>query len=363
MRKIFLFFFLICLTLAVSAQDWLNEVFSKSFEVVHEKNKNSWYKGQIIKKQQNGMGLLKLKDGSLYIGDFLKGNISGYGMLLLPEGSFMPYCDSCTVYIGNWRDGKKSGMGTCYARNGDVIYSGKFANDKPAEPYPSANNHSSKYFSLLKADNGDMSLGELREGCFNGYCVTVWANGDLYIGNSRNGLRKGIGLYLMYDGEWQVLNFSDEDYTVVSSSGKYRNIDVANKQTNRQLWGTVVSSFSAAALSAAELAGNIKTIKQENSSVETVNSENISDHQTTSSSTKSPADSRNPASAGTALSTDRNIYSKYETQLIQMRTYPERYPNYASEYKNISSKMQQIRAKWQSRGYTITKSPYEGNLQ
>lgn len=359
MKTIFLSSFIICLTLTTSAQDWLNRVFRKSFEVVQEKSKKEWYKGQIVKKQRNGMGLLKMKDGSLYIGDFSQGNISGYGMLLSSDGEYVLNCDSCTVYIGNWRDGKKAGVGTCYARNGDVIYTGKFMDDRPTGLYPSTDDYSSKYFSLLKADNGDMFLGELKENSFNGFCVTVWANGDLYIGNSKGGMRKGIGLYLMYNGEWETLNFSGENYTVISSSERYRNVDAAHKQTNRQLWGEVLGSFSNAALSATELAGSIKTIKHGNSSVESVGTV----AQGTSSSGKSSSKAGHSASAGTALNADRNTYSKWETQLVQMRTYPERYPNYASEYKSISAKMQQIRAKWQARGYTITKSPYEGNLQ
>lgn len=54
------------------------------------------------------MGLLKMKDGTLYIGDFSKGEMTGIGMLLIPEGDFVSYCDNCSVYVGNWQDGKKT---------------------------------------------------------------------------------------------------------------------------------------------------------------------------------------------------------------------------------------------------------------
>lgn len=52
--------------------------------------------------------------------------------------------------------------------------------------------------------------------------VIVFNNGDLWIGNFRNGMKKGIGLYLMYNGEWETLNFKDDSYDVISSSTNYR---------------------------------------------------------------------------------------------------------------------------------------------
>jgi hypothetical protein len=55
-----------CITVTVSAQDLLNAVFSKSLEYVNTNNKNEWYKGQILNKTRNGMGLCKWKDGTLY---------------------------------------------------------------------------------------------------------------------------------------------------------------------------------------------------------------------------------------------------------------------------------------------------------
>ena len=316
-----------------------------------------------MKNERDGMGLLKMRDGTLYVGDFYKGRISGIGMLLVPDGNYVSYCDSCTVYIGNYHNGKKSGIGTCYARNGDVVYSGKFIEDKPIESYPSTDDYSFRYFSLIKDDGQNMFVGEIYDGQLNGFGLIIGKNGDLYMGNFKNGLKNGIGLYLKYDAEWEILNYKENNYSVISSSGKYRSAEAELKQGKKQIRGIMLENLSAVVTSATQLVSSIQNNKPENNSVELSNSGNINTSYNNISSTKSPADSRNPASAGTALSTDRNIYSKYETQLIQMRTYPERYPNYASEYKNISSKMQQIRAKWQSRGYTITKSPYEGNLQ
>lgn len=54
---------------------------------------------------------------------------------------------------------------------------------------------------------------------------------------------------------------------------------------------------------------------------------------------------------------DSRVYSNYEDQLIQMKTFPEKYD--ASQYKEIQRKMRNIRKKWEARGCTITKSSHE----
>ena len=57
------------------------------------------------------MGVLLQRNGALYIGDFYRDMISGYGMFIASEDSYVDNCDSCTVYIGNWKNGVKSGFG------------------------------------------------------------------------------------------------------------------------------------------------------------------------------------------------------------------------------------------------------------
>lgn len=364
MKKFWLIIIIICFSTVLSAQDWLDTAFGKSLGY-NTKNKKEWFKGQIIKKERSGMGVLKMKDGSLYIGDFSKDKIKGFGMMLIAEDGKISNCNDCAVYVGNWQQGIKSGKGICYDKSGDVIYSGLFENDAPAERYPSKDDFLFNYFSLIEYDNGNKYLGEINDGQFNGYGVFVWEEGDLWFGNIKDGERKGVGLYLMYNGEWATLNCNGDDCVQISSSVNYKDIDASRKAATRQTFSTMMENFAAAATSTVEVSNQIQAMRSNGSSNgNIIQSNNGSSASSNSSGNKNSQDgtSNNKSKisdCGSNWRSDSRVYSDYESQLIKMRTYPEKYTNYTSDYTDIQSKMKQIRQKWEARGCLITKSQYE----
>lgn len=352
----------------LSAQDWrYYEVLSKVFEVVHETSKKEKFKGQILKDRRNGMGALSMKDGSYYIGDFYRDEIHGLGMYLAPENGYVQDCDSCVVYIGNWRDGKKNGMGTCYARNGDVIYRGNFENDKPMGEYPSTGDYTSRYFSLFDFGKEDMVLGEVKNGMLNGMGVIVFENGDLWIGTFRNGVRRGVSLHMLYNGEWETVNITDTDFQVLSSSESYRSFEAARLEARRQNLQEVMGLISQATESIAQIAGTVSQIKQGSNSTYSSSHAGRSDIALSSGSGVGNASrSRSRSNGGNtrpecgqAWRTDSRAYSNYDSQLADMQTWPERYDNLISDRQRIQGKMRSIRQKWEARGCPITKSSRE----
>ena len=84
-----------------------------------------------------------------------------------------------------------------------------------------------------------------------------------------------------------------------------------------------------------------------------------SDYSSSSSSSKSKRSKTDVKKneCGSNWMSDSRVYSNYEDQLIQMKTFPEKYD--ASQYKEIQRKMRNIRKKWEARGCTITKSSHE----
>ena len=61
-------------------------------------------------------------------------------------------------------------------------------------------------------NNGDIYVGEWKNGKKYGKGVFSWKSGDIYEGNWVEGKRSGIGLMIMQNGEkWavRVLDFSD----------------------------------------------------------------------------------------------------------------------------------------------------------
>ncbi|MCD8261758.1 MAG: hypothetical protein LUD15_09925 [Bacteroides sp.] len=177
----------------------------------------------------------------------------------------------------------------------------------------------------------------------------------------KDGKRKGIGLYLMNDGERITINCKDDDYESISSSIDYKNTAASMKAAKNQSFSLVMSNFTAAAMTSVEVSKGIKDIKANNPSASTVESPTNTDttSESKSSTTTSSSNKSKIADCGSNWRSDSRVYSNYESQLIKMRTYPEKPANYTSDYTDIQTKMRQIRLKWEAQGCLITKSQYE----
>ena len=247
---------------AYSQECHILQLFSKSFEIVNEKGKKDSFKGQILKGKRNGMGFLMQKKKYLYAGDFYRNDMTGCGILFAIENNYIENCDGCTVYVGNLHKGMKTGFGTCYTAEGNVLYQGQFKEDKPIDQYPTTNLSQQKYFSRIELTDGDIFLGEINEEDINGYGVIVFNNGDLWLSNFKDGDKNGVGLYLLYNGEWETLNFSKDDCNTISSSTNYRNIDIQRKEIFKSSLSEAMGYFAMAANKVGEVTTNIQTVRR-----------------------------------------------------------------------------------------------------
>lgn len=335
--------------------------FSKAFEVVNEKNGKEKFKGQILKGKRNGMGFICYKKGAIYVGDFYRGEATGYGMYI--SSGQVENCDSCVVYVGNWKGGKKSGFGICYTSNGDVIYQGQFTNDVPTGKYPSEKLSIEKSFTLLEFGEGSYFLGEIKNGNADGFGVLVFNNGDLWQSSFKDGQRKGIGLYLAYNGEWETLNVKGDDYDIVSSSEKYRDMDATRKANFRSAMSSAMGYFVEATQTTVNLVQDING-SQKVSEVPSVGADIKTDeYMPSSTSSRTGADSSGKgtghnASEVQSKNRDSNTYSAYESQLIKMNTYWESQYN-DGQRRSIQQNMIKIRTKWESRGFQMYHSQWE----
>lgn len=100
-------------------------------------------------------------------------------------------------YVGSWRDGKRSGGGTCYGSDGSV-YEGNWVCDQK-----------SGKGRMLYAD-GSVYEGEWREDKRDGSGVLLLENGDRYEGEWKADLKHGQGRYVyrsknrVFEGEWKA---------------------------------------------------------------------------------------------------------------------------------------------------------------
>ena len=81
------------------------------------------YVGEYKDDKKHGQGTYTFPSGEKYVGEHKDGKQNGLGTYTYRDGR---------KYIGEFRDGDYHGQGTLWGPTGSVIYSGRWANDKPA---------------------------------------------------------------------------------------------------------------------------------------------------------------------------------------------------------------------------------------
>ena len=151
-------------------------------------------------------GVYVWKDGAFFAGEIRDDNFNGMGMYIVTKGYNIKDCPDGFVYVGQWKDDKKDGdYGVVYDKEGNLIYKGRFKKDSPSDPFPSGEftriTYSHWKFVVEKSDNGNIYIGESKNGKWDGVGLYIWANGDSWIGNFKEGLMHGFGCYMWQNGE------------------------------------------------------------------------------------------------------------------------------------------------------------------
>jgi len=102
-------------------------------------------------------------------------------------------------------------LGRCYDRKGELLYFGYFNNDRPIEKFPQSYDDIHK-FESMEYDNGDLYLGESYNGIKHGLGIFFWANGDAWYGEWKDGKREGEGIEFKRDGAIKAGRWSKDKY-------------------------------------------------------------------------------------------------------------------------------------------------------
>ncbi|GEM_PF-3997506 len=205
-------------TVSVSKNKWRNAL-HKVFD--HVTIMYDWmpYQGSLSSQRQNGLGIAR-EDNYVYVGEWQNGYKKGTGIYICNDDVLVPNCKKSTYFVGNFSNDQKNGMGYCFNKSGDLIYTGEFANDAPIEKYPSKDNSKDKTFGRIEYSNGAAYIGEVlkkdKREMKHGQGIHIWANGDAWYGNWDEDKRSGKGIFLQYDGgiivgTWDGDNFEREE--------------------------------------------------------------------------------------------------------------------------------------------------------
>ena len=180
---------------STSSLSW-HDILKKAISANSKPLDNDFYKGQ---DRTNGMGVYLWNEGDIYFGSFKDNRRNGYGVYMI-RTSFKD-SPGCKYYVGNYSNGLQNGIGACYDSNGKFLYRGIYKDGKPQGTYPSVGNYSSLKFDMLDHyGNGDIYKGETKDGVRHGYGIYVFQNGDMWLGEWRDDNRTGNGIRIRNNG-------------------------------------------------------------------------------------------------------------------------------------------------------------------
>ena len=328
------------------------------------KPKNN-YIGQYADNQRDktGTGMQLSKNGDLYIGDFVNGKHSGYGMYISSDGNSIKDLPGAVFYVGEWISNKKEGRGSCYAANGDLIYRGNFSDNKPVDPYPTPRPDETYYFTDIELAGDEYFIGEVRNGIPDGFGLFVLSDGTKSIGRVKSGRRTGLSLLIDGANEWVLVKWDNNGkaYTTVTTNSEFNARLAEYAAVKARINAELRASFMELLDEGMKLANDYMEMRQQTKGGSSSYSDDYSD--TSSGGSSSSGSSKKSSSAGSkgndcgsAWMNDKRAYSDYESQLAPngARTATDE-----SQRRSIKSKMKQIRQKWEKRGCPFTKSSYE----
>lgn len=350
-------FLILCLNLYLNCQAQIlySEIpIPYASSKITEKDKQGFFVVQKIKGNLSGTGLYKYENGTIYIGDFKDKKFNGFGMLICTYDDSIKNFQNAKIYVGRFKEGLKHGNGICYNSNGEMIYRGKFDNDRPVTPFTDSDIEF-RYFSDVKSDDF-YYIGEFDTTTPDGFGAIFFSNGDILISKFQDGQRVGINVYLEHDGNWLSENVDNGNSLFISSSREYASYVAGSKSEWNTAWKKALGSLEDWSKALGDLSVKLDNISQNNNSGYSLafqNSELSSRH---SSETGKSSGSRYDMSEQREYNQDKSTYSKYDGMLAQI--FAGNRNATSSEIKNWQSKMKQIRKKWENRGRDF---PYFSN--
>lgn len=347
MRTHTLIILLLVLTVKVSAQvnlDDLGEI--NVFSTTTEKNKNGKYKAQKIKGKISGMGVFQSKNGSLYYGDLFDKQFQGKGTLVSIDS--VKNCPGCVIYVGRFKEGLKNGKGRCYNGNGELIYEGKFKDDKPVDNYPNLDVAigSTHYFSEFRTDDYHF-IGEFEGDSPDGEGMLIFTNGDIYITPFADGIQDGLSVYIQADGNWECEKNERGKATLISSSAEYASLRKRAKENFKAGLSVALNYFSEAAQAGSQLTSQIRDFSSNGGSTSLSSGYSGDDGSYSPKKGVESGDKYN-ISEQQSYNRDKSTYHKYDGLLS--KAFAGNSSASESEIKEWQSKMKKLREKWESRG-------------
>lgn len=104
--------------------------------------------------------------------------------------------NSGEIYIGQWQEGERTGLGKMYNIHGKLSYEGEYVNGKK-------HGKGSMYL-----DNGDMYKGDFKNDLFNGTGTYTWSDSICWTGSFVEDKLHGMGIFVFTNGKSKLREFN-----------------------------------------------------------------------------------------------------------------------------------------------------------
>ena len=147
----------------------------------------SAYYGEIKNGKENGLGIANYLDGCKYEGEYLNGERNGIGIYYEENGK---------TYMGEFKGNYVYGF--CIEESLDYKYEGNYVNGEKCG-----------FGIIIYNDDGCKYIGQFYKGNCVGFGKTIWADGNYFVGEFKNGKRyKGLNFYNedrgIFDTTWNL---------------------------------------------------------------------------------------------------------------------------------------------------------------
>lgn len=155
---------------------------------------NSCYKGLLENGVREGFGAYYWSSGIYYFGEWENGERSGMGICILCDfDQYFTNCPNAVVYVGEFKDSNFNGIGSCYDKDGNLIYDGEFVDGVPQSEFPNGDSFSPGYkFQIVHATEGEWRgwyIGETLYTDRHGWGLFIWEDFDSCFGKFTDGVR------------------------------------------------------------------------------------------------------------------------------------------------------------------------------
>jgi hypothetical protein len=130
--------------------------------------------------------------------------MSGASLLIIePHSNYhVINCPDCVFFYGDFLNGRKHGVGSCYDKYGNLIYYGEFKDNMPVVNYPSKDELTMYKFEIIEYSNYGIYIGETIHGKLEGIGMIIEESGDIWYGHFKNNMFDGYGVHFNKYGSY-----------------------------------------------------------------------------------------------------------------------------------------------------------------